>query len=688
MMRGKCVQALLCTMVGVMLSMAVLVAPAFADTSYEVAKTSDQTLSTQVSKKFTGWEHTSQGWVYYNKGKKVVGLQKVNDKLYYFSSRGIMSESDVHRGGATFYVGYDGQIIGAKYNGAYYYDTLKPMTSDDSYDFDTLIWARSIVDGITNADDSYETKLRKAFDWVVGKYYAIHRGFYKYETNWMATYARDHFADNGGDCHSDASAFAYLAAAIGYQVDVCIDGPVDIGHAWAMIGDKVFDPLFDEVHGGGYYDAYTGTYEDNGGERYRIPTYSSRNNTNAPVNQDLLNAGKIGLKKASDGKYYYYQEGKKLEKAWKTVDGKRYYFKEGGAAATTITKINGVYYAFDERGVLQRSAKSGQRVIKLKDEKGTSRQYLVNKNGKVVVGWSKDKTRYANAKGALCAKTWKTINGSHYYFAKNGKCVTGSFKIKGTYYVFNKKGALQKAKKAAKKTMLVSVGGKVYRVDKKGRAVASSTGEWFKGKKMRFDKTGKLLTGIRYIGSQFYAANLKGVYRPKLTEQLNAVKSKGSKASDLRRLLGAPKEELYMPSCNFDGDDGLWIYPHFTVATERSAAVNRLYKERGYHSIDDVIAAEDAARKAAKEAARKAKEEARKAKEEARRAAEEAARKAAEEEARKAAEEADSSGDAGTPDTGDAGSPEAGDAGTPEEGGTYTLQKADPYEKISAIRAR
>ena len=86
MMRGKCVQSLLCTMVGVMLSMAVLVAPAFADTSYEVAKTSDQTLSSQVSKKFTGWEHTSQGWVYYNKGKKVVGLQRVNDKLYYTTS--------------------------------------------------------------------------------------------------------------------------------------------------------------------------------------------------------------------------------------------------------------------------------------------------------------------------------------------------------------------------------------------------------------------------------------------------------------------------------------------------------------------------------------------------------------------------------------------------------------------------
>lgn len=666
MMRGKRVQALLCTMVGAMLSMAVFVAPAFADTSYEVAKISDQTLSTQVSKNFTGWEHTSQGWVYFSKGKKVVGLQKVNGKYYYFSRKGIMSESDAKAGGATFYVGYDGQIIGVKYDGAYYYDTLKPMTSDDSYDFDTLIWARSIVNDITNKDDSDRTKLRKAFDWVMSKYYAIHRGFYKYETNWMATYARDHFADNGGDCHSDAAAFAYLAAAIGYEVDVCIDGPVDVGHAWAMIGDKVFDPLFEESRGGGYYDAYTGTYEDNGGERYRIPTYNSKNNASAAVNRDLQNAGKIGLKKASDGKYYYYQGGKKLEKAWKTIDGNRYYFKKGGAAATTITKINGAYYAFDKRGVLQRSAKSGQRIIKLKDEKGVSQQCLVNKNGKVVVGWSKDKTRYANAKGVLCAKTWKTIQGNRYYFAKNGKCVKGSSKIKGAYYVFNKKGVLQKAKKATKKTMLVTVGGKVYRVDKKGRAVASATGEWLKGKKMRFDKTGKLLTGIRYIGSQFYAANSKGVYQPKLTEQLNAVRSKGSKASDLRRLLGAPKEELYMPSCNFDGDDGLWAYPHFTVATERSAEVNALYKERGYHSIDDVIAAEDAAREAAKEAARKA--------------AEEAARKAAEEEAHET--DGDTDGSNGT------GSPEPGGAGTPEEGGTGTPEIIDPYETISAIRAR
>lgn len=32
-----------------------------------------------------------------------------------------------------------------------------------------------------------------------------------------------------------------------------------------------------------------------------------------------------------NGKYYFYKDGKKLKKVWKTVNGKKYYFKKNGA---------------------------------------------------------------------------------------------------------------------------------------------------------------------------------------------------------------------------------------------------------------------------------------------------------------------------------------------------------------------
>jgi hypothetical protein len=82
-----------------------------------------------------------------------------------------------------------------------------------------FIAEHSIVRSISGKNDSKATKLRKAFNWVIGKSYSIHRNFSPSMTNWPAIYANDHFDSIGGDCHADGAAFAYLAAAIGYDAD-------------------------------------------------------------------------------------------------------------------------------------------------------------------------------------------------------------------------------------------------------------------------------------------------------------------------------------------------------------------------------------------------------------------------------------------------------------------------------------
>ena len=102
---------------------------------------------------------------------------------------------------------------------------------------------------------------------------------------------------------------------------------------------------------------------------------------------------KNGLLK--EGTYYrYYENGKLLKSAWKTVGGKKYYFKSNGNAATGSYKIKNVYYVFSTKGQLLTSTKT--RIVTVGNAK-----YYVDKNGKAVKGID-------------------VINGKFYSFKTNG----------------------------------------------------------------------------------------------------------------------------------------------------------------------------------------------------------------------------------------------------------------------------
>lgn len=83
---------------------------------------------------------------------------------------------------------------------------------------------------------------------------------------WPALYANDHFIRGRGNCHADASAFAYLAKALGYtNVYVCTDADGttwDTPHSWTEINGLVYDPLFAEAKNySRYYGVSYRTYE-------------------------------------------------------------------------------------------------------------------------------------------------------------------------------------------------------------------------------------------------------------------------------------------------------------------------------------------------------------------------------------------------------------------------------------------
>ena len=178
---------------------------------------------------------------------------------------------------------------------------------------------------------------------------------------------------------------------------------------------------------------------------------------------------------------------------------------------------------------------------------------------------------------------WRTFNGKWFYFQK-GKPATGSVKIGSHYYVFNEDGELMTGSKEG--VRIVKVAGKNYQVNKRGKAVSG----WSANGKRRFDKEGALLTGIQVLGSKFYVANSQGIYQKKRTKALNNAAKKGSRATVLRKLLGPPNELYYSPSCEFAGDDGLWVYDTFAVSTRRPSKVKKTINEAIKH--EDLISFE------------------------------------------------------------------------------------------------
>ncbi|HIZ22081.1 MAG TPA: hypothetical protein IAA21_04680 [Candidatus Blautia faecigallinarum] len=195
-------------------------------------------------------------------GSPVTGLKKIGGKTYYFNSKGVMQTGTVTLKKVTYYFKDNGQLEARKSGSKYYDANGKQMNSVKANQFETLQRAKGIVKKITTSKMTKQEKLKKCFDWVVSKPYVTRRRFSNTQ-GWPAVYANDHFVLGGGNCFSDAAAFAYLAKALGYtKVYVCVDsdGRGGSGHSWAEVNGLVYDPLFAEAKG----------YSKNYGVRYGV----------------------------------------------------------------------------------------------------------------------------------------------------------------------------------------------------------------------------------------------------------------------------------------------------------------------------------------------------------------------------------------------------------------------------------
>ena len=61
-----------------------------------------------------------------------------------------------------------------------------------------------------------------------------------------------------------------------------------------------------------------------------------------------------GLTLGKNGRYCYYENGKKVKKAWRTVNGKKYYFQSTGWSTPYSLYIDGKVYVFNSKSQLHR----------------------------------------------------------------------------------------------------------------------------------------------------------------------------------------------------------------------------------------------------------------------------------------------------------------------------------------------
>lgn len=196
-------------------------------------------------------------------GVGYIGLKKVRGKWYYFSEFGSQRKKKTTVDGITYYMNAAGNVEAYQKDGQFYTPEGKAMNTTSAANYESLQYAKAIVDKITTPDMSKSTKLLTCFNWVIKHYYKTTHVYLRQE-NWVSMFANDYLKGGMyGNCFSDACAFAFLAKAIGYEnVYVCVDTPrVREGHCFTEIDGLFYDPLFAEAKGfNGNYAAPSGVY--------------------------------------------------------------------------------------------------------------------------------------------------------------------------------------------------------------------------------------------------------------------------------------------------------------------------------------------------------------------------------------------------------------------------------------------
>ena len=199
--------------------------------------------------------------------------------------------------------------------------------------------------------------------------------------------------------------------------------------------------------------------------------------------------GKLQTGWLKDGAYWYYLDPSTgvMATGWRTVDGVRYYLKPSGPAGSMAVgwqKIDGLWYYFAGSGA------SYQGWVK----DGVLWYYI--QNGKMLTSsWLKEgSTWYWLDSAGIMAVGWRQIGGVWYYFAGSGAMRTGWVQTGGKWYYLDGSGVMR--------TGWVQTGGKWYYLDGSG---AMRTG-WVTvdGARYYLDGSGAMCTGWVTVDGMLY----------------------------------------------------------------------------------------------------------------------------------------------------------------------------------------
>lgn len=215
-----------------------------------------------------------------------------------------------------------------------------------------------------------------------------------------------------------------------------------------------------------------------------------------------------------NGKWYYCNKRGVMQTGWLQWKGKKYYLDNTGQMVTGNQKIGKYWYHFLTNGAMFTGWLDNRHYY---DEQG---HWI---RGRSKTGWQKSaagyKWRYKN--GTYAKNTWKTINGSKYYFNAKGYRATGLTKIKGESYYFTSSGKLYTGWMtiSGKKYYFTSkgmyrgfhtIGQKKYYFRAKGTLYQKQGLKSISGKKYCFQANGAIVTGWKTISGKKYYFNADG----------------------------------------------------------------------------------------------------------------------------------------------------------------------------------
>ena len=242
----------------------------------------------------TGWLRIKGKWYYLNaSGAMATGWRYISGKWYYLDpTNGDMKTGWLKDGETWYYLNASGAMLantvaGDKKSGYYW------VTRNGSLDYSvrtaktvngvdwlvlngkakmattesdkTLFRAFKTLEKCTNDSMTDAEKLEAAWKYIKTSYVERSPRVPHYRgLDWPVVYANDIFVRGYGNCMSFASAYAYMAKAIGYDnCYACNSG----GHAWAEIEGLIYDPEQSMNHND--YTYYGMSYDANIRVKYK-----------------------------------------------------------------------------------------------------------------------------------------------------------------------------------------------------------------------------------------------------------------------------------------------------------------------------------------------------------------------------------------------------------------------------------